>query len=194
MPPYHTQKKLPAAEKIPLAVKHLGIITERCSYWWKKLPPYIKFHYDLEDMIGEAVVQICRNSRVYNSEITKESTWIWHVANNFGAGKVSHFYVKRYAGRNTRLSLIIPAEENEYSSRLKEAILTLEGIIKTSSEAICELISALLEDSFRTHVNKVNSKRYLEQDYDLVTQLREKFRRAGLTLDDFRLIQKYAIW
>jgi hypothetical protein len=74
---------MPSQRSKDLAIRHMGIIAQRCRYWWVRMPPRVRVWYELDDMIGDVVLHVFSVSHKYDPSVAKDSTFVYHVADNY---------------------------------------------------------------------------------------------------------------
>ena len=181
------------SKKTDIATRHLGVISQRCLYHWRRLPPSVQAGYDPEDMIGDVVLKVVKVSARYSAKRAKEVTWVWWVADNECKAIVS-----KYACKKRGQNLIVPMPENEYCNpavgkedqRRKASIMSspererhlvesrnaVERTIQFAPDAARDLLSRLLTGRVRGRV-----------DPETVESLRQAARSQRATLGDFEL-------
>ena len=165
------------SKKADIATRHLGVISQRCLYHWRRLPPSVQAGYDPEDMIGDVVLKVIRVSARYSAKRAKEVTWVWWVADNECKAIVS-----KYACKKRGADKISPLPEDfqlagpERERRVVESRNAVERTIQFAPDAARDLLSRLLTERVRGHV-----------DPETVESLRQAARSQRATLGDFML-------
>lgn len=189
-----------AAEKTVLADKHLGIIVSKCIHFYRAVPPWAQHYYDLEDMIGEVVVHIVKNSGQYDSNIAKEVTFVGNVAENQCKSILSRFYTARETGGLTEegnpkieqkaltplLELHIPDDPdvpvyNEIQFQI--SVDAVEAVIEFGSDALLDLIERIFSRTIPQN---------WKADPKLVDEFRTLARKHHASVDDFLFVYQYA--
>ena len=165
------------SKKADIATRHLGVISQRCLYHWRHLPPSVQAGYDPEDMIGDVVLKVVRVSARYSAKRAKEVTWVWWVADNECKAIVSKYSCKkRGADKISPLpedfQLVGPQSERH----AVESRNAVERTIQFAPDAARDLLSRLLTGRIRGRV-----------DPETVESLRQVARSQHATLGDFML-------
>jgi len=136
-------------------------------------------------MISEVVLHVYRNRGCYNPQRAKESTWVWHVADNKCKVILSHYRKMKYEACSTieitnEMSVYLTSPKTTLERR--EAIDTIERVIELGSEAARDLLEKIFTG---------RAPRY--PDPDAVDDLKKTARRCSAKLRDFELVYRAAV-
>lgn len=165
-----------------MAVRHLGIITNRCIFWHQFLPPEIRSHYDVEDMISEVTVTVVKRSHNYNASKGRESTLVWHITDNKCRSILGYYnYKKRSACKTVALiPKIADSLQGREMTQYCHSIDAVERVIRYSSDRVLEVIDKLLNGCLdRSPVSP-----------ELIREFRQAADKCAATLDDFVTVMK----
>ncbi len=186
-----------------MAIRHLGIITTRVVKWHKFLPPSVRSHYDVDDMISDVVMHVLAQSPKHNAVRGKESTFVWWTADN-KCKCILKFYQKQIrAGAPVQVEdeygnvfmrgSCMTVELSDVMSRtlpcvdqgpeFVRALNAVERVIEYSSDAVCDLLEKLLTGTLTRR----------EIDTDLISELRIVVTQHGATMDDFLRVLSVSI-
>ena len=195
-----------------IAVRNIGIISGRCLYYHKFLPPNVRDGYDVEDFISDVVCHVVKQQRKFDPGKAKESTWIWHVADRSCRSKLSYYNSQRLKAEVVEIEEVAlpPAPGFE---RRKIAFNAVERVIEAGSDGVLWLVDAILSGEAvgeaRARRGRVGTWLHLRGEgvligidgkvlagspeaVGLVEELRESFKRHGASLEDLRLVLNYA--
>ncbi len=175
-----------------MASRHLGIISQRALAHWRRLPAAARSWYDVEDMIGDVVLHVVRVSRKHDPAKARESTWVWHVADNRCRTIVHHYRTKQYAACETvELTPFLEGRVRAESTLCRrESIDVVERVLEAGSDAVCDLLEMLFSGKVEPCAAL---DAYLRKDASVVEELRSLVRDCGATLDDFSAALRYAV-
>lgn len=192
MPAY---RSIPKDEKTSIATRHLGIISQRCLYWWKYLPPRTRCWYEVEDMVGDVVLRVVKVSHKFDPEKAKESTWVHHLADNMCRSILKKHQCQRLAACETveltpLLSRRLEQEEDSY--RRRNAARAVERVLELGSSALCDLIEIIFTGRiYLASDDAIEHWKYL--DNDLYEELATLTEHCSATVEDFETVLHYAI-
>ncbi len=127
-----------------IANRHLGIIARHCSRYWKILPAETRSYYDIEDMIGDVVLHVIKRAHHYDADKAKESTWVWHVAENRCRSIVGHYQTKQYTACQTVELTTEVDDVTHYSTRREnEAKNAVERMIEFGSAEVRDFLDRI---------------------------------------------------
>jgi DNA-directed RNA polymerase specialized sigma24 family protein len=196
--PSKSPRKKPATttEERSLAEKHLGIIAQRVFVYWKLLPESVRSYYDADDMIGDVVLQVWRVSPRYDPKRAKESTWIWHVANNQCRSILARYRLQKYATIQAAdlMTAVTEKASSAHAShsaingnpatvegvRLREAYDAVERVIQSGSAALRDFLQQVFHQKLRR-----------KPPHEILNELREVSRRCRASLSDFEIVYRY---
>jgi hypothetical protein len=139
----------------------------------------------VEDFIGEVVVHVVKNSPRYNPGIAKDSTWVWHVAENKCKAILSHYQKMKYVNCET---VALSSEMESYIASPKanlerrEAMNVVERVIEYASDAALELLESIL-----------TGRAPKNPDPTAVEDLKEAAQRCSARLRDFEIAYRFAV-
>ncbi len=166
---------------LTLAEKHVALIASRCIFWWRFLPASVKIWYDVDDMIGGAVLHVVKRSTKYDASKAKESTWIHHVTDNFCMSQLAHWKSHKYSDCET-------VELDEDASRKIKATSSLE---MRESRAAVERLIEIASDAVRDFLDKVFNGGVITEVP--AWELREAARCAGANLSDIERVYRACV-
>jgi hypothetical protein len=145
-------------------------------------------------MVSEVALHVIRVSRKFDPAVAKESTFVYHVADNKCKVILHRYQTQSRAACDTvtltdLLSRHLSADDN---LRVREAADAVERVIEESPDAVRELLEMILRGCIRKS-QEADVLAYLDRDKDLINEMIEAVRRCSATLDDFRLVLKYAV-
>lgn len=177
-----------------MAVRHLGIITQRVVKWHKFLPQSTRNHYDIEDMVSDVVMHVLAHSPKHTVARGRESTFVWWVADNKCKSILKLWQKQMRAGAPVRVEedgvvymrgSCMTVELSDVMARkliciddgpeFVRALNAVELVIEYSSDAVLELLECLLSGTL--------NKR--DVPVELIHELRATTTKHGATLDDF---------
>ena len=196
-----------------IAVRNLGIISQRALWWYRYLPQSVRNFYDAEDMIAEVVLHVVSNASKYLPKC-KESTWVWWVAERRCLSILSHYNRKKINVFTVELDdKTLPSTAS--IERRRMALDAVERVLEYSSDRVLNLIEQLLDGSetVRKRFSAPNDsgqwvffgqeKVWISNKGDiqagspalmaLIQDLRESFQRCSASLDDFRMVMHDAV-
>lgn len=176
-----------------LAVRHLGIIAQRCLFWYKSLPNHVKISYDVEDMIGDVVLHVIKRAHFHDVARGKESTFVWHTADNCCMSILQHHSTKQYSVCQTleltndvmRTVHGFPNPDTDQDFCI--SLNAVERVIEKASDALLNLIDQIFAGTvdpqrFRTSNTHVD---------DTLEEFKKVAASQSATLDDFIRVYKY---
>jgi hypothetical protein len=177
--------KVGGAAATVLAEKHLGLIAGRCLHWWWRLPSDVRTWYSEEDLISEAVMLVYMRTAKYDATRARETTFVYHVVENFCKGKLGHFQAKKFAACETlELAEIELAGSFETSDprdcqELRRSKDAVERVIEMASDAVREFIDKIFNGGSITNVP--------------IHEFLAATESAGATYDDFERVYKAVV-
>ena len=162
-----------------LVNRHLGIIAKHCGRFWRLLPAETRAFYDVEDMISDVVIHVLRRSQQYDASIAKESTWVWHIAENRCKSIVGHYQTKQYTACKTVELTTEVKDSIHYSTRREsEAKSAVERMIQYGSDEVRDFLDRLF-NSKRITIIPVYELQTLAKQYSVtLTDLMIVLRRV----------------
>lgn len=179
-------------QRADLAQRHLGIIAQRAIFWHRTLPDSVKIYYDVEDMIGEVVLHVIKRSHLHNIARGKESTFVWHTADNRCMSILMHYKTKQFTACGTveltpelMKSTSIPNTQSdiEFSNSLN----AVERVIEFASDRLLTLI----EQIFTGTVELQNFRSSSTYTNDTFEEFKKIAASQSATLEDFLRVYKY---
>ena len=175
-------------ETADIAVRNLGIISQRVFYWYRFLPQNIRSGYDPEDMISDVVTHVVRRCEKYNSKLARESTWVWRVVDRYCLELVQHFNRKMFTDcENVSMEepacskMATPSFERQFS-----AFNAVERVIEFGSDSVLDIIETLLSGRMKS-----NGKTK-DPPLEALQEFRTVARRCSASIEDFQLVLQYA--
>lgn len=180
-------------QKSHLAQKHLGIIAQRSIYWHRNLPSHVKNSYDVEDMISDVVIHVIKRAHRHNITRGKESTFVWHTADNYCMSILTHYKTKQYTACGTveltpelmRSKAISHLASDE--DRFCHALNAVERVIEFASDQLLNLI----EQIFTGTIDLQNFRSSSTHTNDLFEELKKIAKSQSATIDDFLYVYRY---
>lgn len=178
-----------------MAIRHLGIITQRVVNWHKCLPQSARNHYDIDDMISDVVMHVLAQSPKHDASRGRESTFVWWTADNKCKCILKFWQKQMRAGAPVEM-------EDEYGAVYKRgscetvgltdvvartlscadegpeyirALDAVERVIEYSSDAALDVVEAILAGTL--------GRRNVPDG--LVAEVRATAARHGASMDDF---------
>jgi hypothetical protein len=192
-----------------LVTRHLGIIASRVLYWYRALPLHVKNAYDVEDMIGDVVLHVVKRSHHHNITRGKESTFVWHTADNKCKSIIQHWRTKQYSACETveltpdlfrkvtgyesnqdqevEYSEYVAPIPNPDSEQFCHSLNAVERVIERSSDQLLNLIDSI----FAGTVDPQSIKPSKTHTNDIFEELKAVAGSQSATLDDFLRVYKY---
>lgn len=163
-----------------LAEKHLGIIAARVLHYWWLLPPRVRAYFDAEDMISEVVLQVVKSSGKFDPLRSRETTFVWWVANN-------HCLTLLHKLSSIRYQIEEVLEEGELSFahpasglRLQEALAGVERILQE--------LAYSSDSDLGEYLDRLFSGKPGHWPQSLRNELLKRALRHGVSYEDFRLV------
>lgn len=184
-----------------IATKNLGLVYQRCLYWYKRLPPEVKVYYDLEDMVNDVVLHVFRMRHKYDDSRGKDSTWVWHTADNKCKSILSHHRTRQYSACDTvKIEDNVPNTDTSLSTRLtapdtmeqREALNAVEKVIEASSDAARDLLEQIFSCAPEEGLSLKISLDCI-QTSEVAHELRWLAARCSATLQDFITVYHTAV-
>ena len=169
------------------------MISQRVIFWWRFLPPRTRCWYEAEDMIGDVVLHVVRMTDRYDPSLAKEVTWVHHVADNkCRAILTRHKAQSRAACETVELTPLLARKVGaDDVTEKRQSLDAVYRVIERSSEAVCDLIDMLFSD-VRPSRDEARD-RWLEEDREVVEELRQTVWECGATMDDFAAVLRCAV-
>jgi hypothetical protein len=183
-------KRFKKEEEDDISARHLGIISGRCLYWWRKLPARARAWYDAEDMISEVRAHVWRKQTMYDAAKARESTWIHHVADNCCLSILLHMKTMKYAACETvdletmtprQIGKCAEALATQSDEELAESANVVERVLMIGSDGVLDLLQLIFEGRAR------------EASRESFDDLVKTARRCGASADDFVAVYRQMI-
>lgn len=193
-----------------IAARHLGIIAQRSLYWYRILPPYVKNSYDVEDMISDVVLHVISRAHHHNSDRGKESTFVWHTADNKCKSIIMHWRTKQYSACGTveltpdiirklvgweadqdrkidydRINPIL--DESSEHDLFCNSLNVVERVIERASDQLLNLIESIFTGTVDPQIIRA-SKTHTN---DIFEELKTVAKSQSATLEDFLRVYRY---
>lgn len=123
---------------------HLGICAKVCKKYYFILPADVRSYYDLDDMISDVVLHVFKKSALYDASKSKESTWVWHVADNKCKSILGHHTTKQYTAMKTvELTPEMSKRLHVSPRREEEAKNAVERLIQYGSDEVRDFLDKI---------------------------------------------------
>ncbi len=131
--------------------------------------------------MADALLHVHKRSPVYDPALAAESTWVYHVADNYCMGILNHHRARKYTECKTveLTEMVSKRCAAESSIELRESKDAVERVIEAGSDAVREFLHQVL-----------NGGRITAVPYH---ELLEAARRAGATFADFNRVYKAVV-
>ena len=177
-----------------MAVRHIGIITTRVLHWHRCLPPSVRSHYDVEDMVADVAMHVLAQSPKHDASRGRESTFVWWTADNKCKCILKHWQKQMRAGAPVEVeedgvvyrrgscftvgltdvvARTLPCDDQ--SPDFVRALDAVERVIEYASDAACDVLESLLSGTL--------GQRGVAPE--TVDELRTVAARHGATMNDF---------
>lgn len=163
---------------IDIVTPNMGIIARLAYQYWQRLPLHVKASLDLEDVIADTVLRVCKVSWKYSPKKAKSSTFVWTVARNYCRGILVY---QQHAKRKT--NGVVPYTDLIHNTRPCGTIRFLEA-----KEAVEWVIADASDDLRRILTRFIENRRQVKWPPSLLQELQRLTARHGATRDDFRAI------
>ena len=125
------------------------------------------------------MLRVVRFAHKFNPARAKDSTFVWHLADNCCRGLLSHYQTQQYSACET---LSIEPEMEERLSipsqlELSSSFNVVEKVIEMGSDAVCDLLDQIFSKGVQERPSRA-----------AVEELRSLAQRCGATLEDFRRV------
>lgn len=197
-------------QNVDLVTRHLGIIASRVIYWYRILPNSAKLSYDVEDMISDVVLHVIKRAHLHNIARGKESTFVWHTADNRCKSIISHYKTKQFSACATveltpeLYRQIVGCEANQDKEICEPTIepipnpdseqdqfyLSLnavERVIELASDQLLNLIEQIFTGTVDPQILR-NSKTHTNDTFE---ELKTISKEQSVTLYDFLRVYHY---
>lgn len=159
-----------------LASRHFRIIAKRCHYWHHYLSPSTRNFYDVDDMIAEVVMHVVSRSHRHNSSRGRESTMVWHVADNKCKTIIGRYLYPKRAGESVELTPAVMLRLVSHDPPYLLAREAVERVIQTGSDGVREIVDHIFRGKF------------VDFPQERFEEVRRTADRCAATKEDFRLV------
>ena len=170
-----------------IASRHRGIIVTLCQRYYRSIPVYMKLRYELNDMIGDVIYYVTRQSYHYDRARGKESTFVWRATENKCRTILELSKGQKYTNCETVFlsPLVVGRLEVNSFEHSRISFNAVERVIKFGSDDVLDLIDVLLFGQLRT------PHRTVRPTAALIREFREAAQAQNATLDDFLYVYRY---
>jgi len=165
-----------------MIARNMGIITGRVLLYWRSLPPEVRCHCDIEDMVSEMVLLVYSRLKAgrFNPQKAKLSTWIHTIVENQCLSLLQkHKAKKRGPGLTTGMT-----PEVAYKLRSPELFIALQ-----ESKQAVERFLSMASPSARDFLDAVFQGRRHKPGQDVIDEIRKLVTRSPLTFADIQLVR-----
>ena len=186
---------MPSKHKCPAAVgaalkAHRGTIVNRTLHFWRALPPRVQCTYEVEDMIADVMVGVCRKYHTFDPKKSSVHTWVYRVATCV-CMDIMDYHTNHI--RNAPVASL-GSEDYDQSSdpaltdhRLQEAdIVNAKSVFERILQFSSASVSDLLDSVFFKRVTRTPTDAELDELRALVAQ-------HNAVPEDFRIVSRYLI-
>ncbi len=100
-------------------------------------------YYDIEDMVSDVVLHVVQKSDKYDQSKARESTWVWHVAENKCKSILGHHSSKQYTAMKTVDLTVDVRDTNQSDYRRDQAKNAVERLIEFGSDEVRDFLDRL---------------------------------------------------